>query len=161
MAQGHIETAMVGGALASLLGLWGLIPLFRMTPKILLRLGAGLASLGSLVVALSPYYATAAVGYAVSSLGFSLARPGFIVGAPLSVPMKEQSRAAGAIGAVNGMNVLLAPFAVSLYEVYAPGPFLLQSAVLAGLLAYAFLSPTLRNVGGPAKKEQINEESSL
>lgn len=158
IAQGHIEIAMVAGAVASLLGLWGLIPMFRMAPKILLRCGAGLASLGSVLIALSPDYATAIVGYALSSLGFALARPGFIVGASLSVSMKEQARAAGTIGAVSGANVLFAPFAVSLYEVFAPGPFLLVSAVLAGLLAYACLSPTLRNVGGRVRIEDINKE---
>ncbi|MET4449888.1 MFS family permease [Bradyrhizobium sp. GM2.2] len=48
IAQSHIEIAMVGGAIASSFALWGLIPVFRMTPKALLRWGAGLASLGSL-----------------------------------------------------------------------------------------------------------------
>ncbi|OSI68666.1 hypothetical protein BSZ22_21180 [Bradyrhizobium canariense] len=71
--------------------------MFRMTPKVLLR-GAGLASVGSVLIALSPDYATAIVGYALSSLGFALARPGFIVGASLSVSTEEQARAAGAIG---------------------------------------------------------------
>ncbi|SCB55437.1 Major Facilitator Superfamily protein [Bradyrhizobium shewense] len=153
MAQGHIEIAMVCGALASLLALWALIPIFRMTPKTLLRWGAGLASLGSVSVALSPDYAIAILGYALASLGFSLARPGFIVGASLSVPMKEQARVAGAIGAISGVNVLFAPFAVSLYEVFPPGPFLLESVVLAGLLAYACLSPALRNVGSRVSAE--------
>ncbi|MET4324177.1 MFS transporter [Bradyrhizobium sp. RT5a] len=161
IAQGHIEIAMVCGALASLLALWGLIPIFRMTPKALLRWGAGLASVGSVLVALSPDYAIAIVGYALASLGFSLARPGFIVGASLSVSMKEQARVAGAIGAISGVNVLFAPFAVSLYELFPPGPFLLESVVLAGLLAYACVSPTLRNVGGRVSAEGINDEPAL
>ncbi|MCK1641349.1 hypothetical protein IVA95_28185 [Bradyrhizobium sp. 157] len=59
------------------------------------------------------------------------------------------------------MNVLFAPFAVSLYEVFAPGPFLLQSAVVAGLLASAHFSPTLRNVGNRVRTEEINKEFSL
>lgn len=162
VAQTHIEIAMIIGALASLLALWGLIPMFRMTPKVLLRWGAGLASLGSVLVGLSQDYATAIVGYALASLGFALARPGFIVGASLSVPMKDQGRVAGAIGAVNGVNVLFAPFAVSLYEVFAPGPFLLESVVLAGLLAYACLSPTLCSVGRRASDhDQINAKAAL
>lgn len=161
IAQGHIEIAMVSGAVASLLGLWGLIPMFRMTPKVLLRWGAGLASFGNVVVALSPDYNIAIVGFALASLGFALARPGFIVGASLSVPMKEQARVAGTIGAISGANVLLAPFAVSFYEIFAQGPFLLESIVLAGLLAYACLSPTLRNVGSHVRTEEINKASSL
>ncbi|MGY4408140.1 MFS transporter [Bradyrhizobium sp. USDA 3315] len=159
IAQGHIEIAMVGGALASLLALWGLIPMFRMPPKALLRWGAGLASLGSFLVAFSQDCVTAILGYALASLGFSLARAGFIVGATLSVPMREQARVAGAVGAINGVNVLFAPFAVSLYEVFAPAPFLLESVVLAGLLAYAYVSPTLRYVGSRVRTEE--KKSSL
>ncbi|WP_354265142.1 hypothetical protein [Bradyrhizobium sp. GM2.2] len=68
---------------------------------------------------------------------------------------------AGAVGAVNGVNVLFAPFAVALYEVSASAPFLLESAVLAGLLAYACLSPTLSNVGSRVTTEEINQESSI
>ncbi|MDA9436965.1 MFS transporter [Bradyrhizobium sp. CCBAU 51627] len=161
IAQGHIEIAMVCGALASLLALWALIPIFRMTPKALLRWGAGLASLGSVSVALSSDHAIAILGYALASLGFSLGRPGFIVGASLSVPMKEQARVAGAIGAISGVNVLFAPFAVSLYEVFPPGPFLLESVVLAGLLAYACLSPMLRNVGSRVRVEEVNDKPAL
>jgi len=161
IAQGHIEIAMVCGALASLLALWALIPIFRMTPKALLRWGAGLASLGSVSVALSSDHAIAILGYAVASLGFALARPGFIVGASLSVPMKEQARVAGAIGAISGVNVLFAPLAVSLYEIFPPGPFLLESVVLAGLLAYACLSPMLRNVGSRVRAEEVNDKPAL
>ncbi|UPK34461.1 hypothetical protein IVB18_41240 [Bradyrhizobium sp. 186] len=161
MAQTHIGIAMVAGALASLLALWGLIPVFRMTPKALLRWGAGLASLGSLVIALSPDYAIAIVGYALANLGFALARPGFIVSASLSTSMKEQARVAGAIGAMSGVNVLFAPFAVSLYEVFAPAPFFLEFVVLAGLLAYACFSPTLSNVGSRVGTEEVNKESSI
>jgi len=161
IAQGHIAIAMVCGALASLVALWAVIPIFRMTPKALLRWGAGLASLGSVSVALSSDHTIAILGYALASLGFSLARPGFIVGASLSVPMKEQARVAGAIGAISGVNVLFAPFAVSLYEVFPPGPFLLESVVLAGLLAYACLSPMLRNVGSRVRAEEVNDKPAL
>lgn len=147
VAQSYIEIAMVGGAAASLLALWGLIPTFRMTPRTLLQWGAGLAALGNLLVALSPDYAAAIIGYALSSLGFSLARPGFTVGASLSVPMKLQARAAGAIASINGVNTLFAPLAVGLYEIFPSGPFLLASVVLTGLLIYACFSPTLRDVG--------------
>lgn len=147
IAQSHIEIAMVGGALASLLSLWGIIPAFRMTPKALLRWGAGLASIGSLVIAVSPDYFVAIIGYSLANVGFSLARPGFMVGASLSTSAKEQARVAGAIGAMSGVNVLFAPFAVRLYEVSAQAPFLIEFFVLACLLAYACLSPTLRHAG--------------
>ena len=154
IAQQYIEVAMVAGAMAGLLAQWGLIRMFRMTPKSLLRWGAGLAALGNVLVAASPDYALAVVGYAVSSLGFSFARPGFTAGASLSVPMKDQAKAAGAIAAVNGVNVVLAPLAVSLYRFNGPAPFLLNGAILAGLLAFAYYNPLLKTVGAHPSSEE-------
>lgn len=161
LAQGYIQVAMVAGAASSLLALWGFIPLLRITPKALLRWGAGLAAIGSALIAFSPGYATAIVGYAVSSLGFALARPGFTAGASLSVSRDEQAEAAGMIGAINGITGLLTPFAVSLYEIFAPGPFLLEAFVLAGLVGYAYANPTLRKVGCPGGGRDNQIEAAL
>ena len=108
-AQGFIAIAMMFGAMAGLLAQWGLIPRFEMTPRQLLRWGVAVAAIGNLIVAAAPDYWGVVAGYAISSLGFGLARPGFTVGASLAVRMEEQARAAGAIAAVNGINVVLAP----------------------------------------------------
>jgi predicted MFS family arabinose efflux permease len=162
VSQGYIEVAMVAGAMAGLLALWGLIRMFAMTPKDLLRWGAGLAGLGNLIVAFAPDYAAATVGYALSSLGFSFARPGFTAGASLSVAMEEQAGAAGAIAAVNGVNALLAPLAVAFYRLSAPGPFLLNALILAGLAVYAFRDPILSAVGAaPVRGEQVAITATL
>jgi MFS family permease len=161
VAQGYIEVAMVAGAISGLLALWGFIRMFSMTPKSLLRWGAGLAALGNLIVAFSPDYATATIGYGLASLGFSFARPGFTAGASLSVGMEDQAGAAGAIAAVNGVNIILAPFAVSFYKISAEGPFVLCAAVLAGLFAYAYLNPVLRNVGANVGRSELAIETTL
>jgi len=72
------------------------------------------------------------------------------------VGMEDQAGAAGAIAAVNGVNIVLAPLAVSFYKVSAPGPFLLAAAILAGLFAYAVFNPALRSVGeGLSSREDI------
>jgi len=162
IAQGYIEVAMVAGAISGLLALWGFIRMFSMTPKSLLRWGAGLAALGNLIVAFAPDYATATIGYGLASLGFSFARPGFTAGASLSVSMEDQAGAAGAIAAVNGVNIIIAPFAVSYYKVSPEGPFVIAAVVLAGLLAYAYWSPALRNVGvSAADDEDLAIEATL
>ena len=149
-----IKMAMMTGAIASLLGQWGLIRMFRMSPRHLLRWGAGLAAVGSLIVALSPDYWSVVIGYALASLGFSFARPGFTAGASLTVGLNDQARAAGAIAAVNGVNVVLAPLFVLLYEkIGHPVPFLVTLVVLLGLLAYAFLNTILRGAGEDAATE--------
>lgn len=143
-AQGFIAIAMMFGAMAGLLAQWGLIPRFEMTPRQLLRWGVAVAAVGNLIVATAPDYWGVVAGYAISSLGFGLARPGFTVGASLAVRMEEQARAAGAIAAVNGINVVLAPAFVLLYEHIRPAPFLLNAVLMAAMLVYAYRNPQLK-----------------
>ncbi|HYD45769.1 MAG TPA: MFS transporter [Phenylobacterium sp.] len=154
-AQGFIAVAMMFGAVAGLLAQWGVIRMFQMGPRALLRWGVAVAALGNFLTAVSPNYWTVVVGYAVASLGFGLARPGFTAGSSLAVHMHEQARAAGAIAAVNGVNVVLAPLFVMLYERVAPAPFYLNMAVLLGLLLYAYRNPRLRDADpAPAPREE-------
>lgn len=152
-ALDYIKMAMMTGAIASLLAQWGLIRMFRMSPRHLLRWGVALAAAGSLLVAAAPDYWTVVIAYALCSLGFSFARPGFTAGASLAVAADEQARAAGAIAAVNGVNVVLAPLFVKFYEVSHAAPFLLNAIVLGALLAFAYLNPTLRRAGVTATSE--------
>ena len=157
-AQAFIAIAMMFGAVAGLLAQWGLIRMFEMTPRQLLRWGVGVAALGNLIVALSGGYYGVVVGYAISSLGFGFARPGFTAGSSIAVGIKEQARAAGAIAAVNGVNVILAPGFVLLYEHFGPAPFLINVTLLAGLLVYAFRSTALRNADPkPATRDEVTQ----
>lgn len=144
-AQGFIAIAMMFGAMAGLLAQWGIIRMFEMTPRQLLRWGVAVAAIGNVIVALQPTYGAVVAGYAISSLGFGLARPGFTAGSSLAVGMHEQARVAGAIAAVNGVNVVLAPFFVWLYERVAPAPFVLCGVLMLLMLIYAFRNEQLRN----------------
>jgi len=153
-AQYFIAIAMMFGAVAGLLAQWGIIRMFEMTPRQLLRWGVAVAALGNLIVALAPDYYVVVAGYAISSLGFGFARPGFTAGSSIAVGMDEQARVAGAIAAVNGINVVLAPLFVWLYEHFGPAPFLLNASLMAGLLVYAFRNTQLRNADPePATRE--------
>ena len=157
-AQGFIAIAMMFGAVAGLLAQWGLIRMFEMTPRQLLRWGVGLAALGNVVVAASPGYHGVVAGYAISSLGFGFARPGFTAGSSIAVSLGEQARVAGAIAAVNGINVIFAPGFVFLYERYGPAPFVLNAVLMAGLLVYAFRSTALKNADPtPASREEVTQ----
>jgi hypothetical protein len=160
-AQGYIMIAMAGGAIAGLLAQWGLIRTFHMTPRDLLRWGVLLAAGGNLVVAFAPDYTTVVVGFALSSLGYGFARPGFTAGASLAVDLKDQARAAGAIAAINGANVLLAPLFVWFYEQWSPGPFLLNTAILLALLGYGFASRQLKSVNDRAGLDEAATASVL
>jgi MFS family permease len=160
-AQGYIMVAMAAGAVAGLLAQWGLIRMFNMGPRHLLRWGVGLAALGNLVVAFAPQYGAVVVGYAIASLGFGFARPGFTAGASLAVTMNEQARAAGAIGAVFGANVILAPLFVLLYEQWGPAPFLLNTAINLALLAYCFRSRSLLAAGVERTSDEVVAAAQL
>ncbi len=144
-AQPLIALAMAFGAVAGLFAQWGIIRMFEMTPRQLLRWGVLCAAAGNLMVALAQGYSMVVAGYAVASLGFGFARPGFTAGSSLAVSWREQARVAGAIAAVNGINAVFAPAFMVLYRAWHPAPFLLNMALMLAMLAYAFLSGPLRN----------------
>jgi MFS family permease len=144
-AQYSIAIAMMFGAVAGLLAQWGLIRMFEMTPRHLLRWGVACAAGGNLLVALQPDYYTVVAGYALASMGFGFARPGFTAGSSLAVGWKDQARVAGAIASVNGINAVFAPAFMALYRANHAAPFFLNMALMLGLLVYAFVSKPLRN----------------
>jgi MFS family permease len=145
LAKDSIAMAMAFGAIAGLLAQWGLIRMFQMTPRHLLRWGVICGAGGNLLVAIAPDYHTVVAGYALASLGFGFARPGFTAGASLAVGWKDQARVAGAIAAVNGINAVFAPAFMALYRANHAAPFFLNMALMLGLLVYAFVSKPLRN----------------
>lgn len=154
--------AMMAGAVASLLAQWGLIRMLRLIPRQLLWLGAGCAGLGNLIVAFSPDYHTLVVGFALCSLGYGFARPGFTAGASLSVGHEEQGAVAGAISAINGASVIIAPvLGVALYKWAHPSPYLMNLAILAGLVAYALIDPIMRRVGEAAAPREARDEAQV
>jgi MFS family permease len=157
-AAAFAGVAMMAGAVASLLAQWGLIRMLRLTPRQLLWLGAGCAALGNLIVAFSPDYHTLVVAFALCSLGYGFARPGFTAGASLSVGHEEQGAVAGAISAINGASVIIAPvLGVALYKWAHPSPYLLNVTILIGLVAYALLDPVMRKVGDATPREARDE----
>ena len=159
-AAAFAGVAMMAGAVASLLAQWGLIRMLRLKPRQLLWLGAGCALLGNLIVAFSPDYHTLVVGFALCSLGYGFARPGFTAGASLSVGHEEQGAVAGAISAINGASVIIAPvLGVALYKWAHPSPYLMNVVVLGGLVAYALLDPVMRKVGDGVEPRGARDEA--
>ncbi len=156
-AQSYITLAMAAGAVAGLLAQWGLIRMFSMRPRDLMRWGVAAAAVGNVIVALAPDYAAVAIGFAIANLGYGFARPGFTAGASLSVGAKDQAGAAGAIAAINGLNVVFGPLFVLLYRHVGWGPFALNTVILGGLLVYALSQEMLRR----ANEGDAQEEAAL
>ena len=161
-AHGFIAACMGAGAMAGLLAQWGLIRMFRMQPRHLIRWGAALAALANLAIAFAPSYGMVVAGYALASLGYGFCRPGFTAGASLSVGGAEQARAAGAIGAINGASVIVAPLlGMALYKVFHPAPYLMNVLILGGLLTYAWFNSTLRTVGAEPMLDEASTQAQL
>lgn len=148
-AQPFIGLAMFGGAVATLLAQWGLIPMLKLQPRALMRWGASLALLGNLMSIVSPGYYGVVVGYAIVSMGVGFARPGFTAGSSLAVRSDEQGAVAGLMMSLAGLSFLGPPvIGVALYELSEPAPFIANALLLAGATALCFWSPRLR--AGPA-----------
>ena len=143
-AQPYVAGAMFSGAITALLAQWFVVRAAKMSAADLMRWGAVLGALGCVLIAASPSYISAVIGYAVASLGFGFARPGFTAGASLAMPLGDQGRVAGAVAAVNGINVAFAPLFVLLYEADRRAPFILMTVVLVGLFVLALKNPALR-----------------
>ena len=147
-AQRLIGVAMMAGALAGLLAQWGLIRMFRMGPRHLLRWGAALAALGNVALALAPNYSSLVFAYALINIGYGFCRPGFTAGASLAARDDQQGEVAGAVTAVNGACVIVTPvLGVALYKVLHPAPFIANAAALVLLVGYVFASLALRHSG--------------
>jgi MFS family permease len=145
-AQGSIALAMMFGAASGLAGQWGLIRLFRMKPKDLMRWGAAIALLGHLMILGSTHFGFIVAGYAASCVGFSFGRPGYTAGMSLAVSQREQGRVAGINAALAGINVL-APLFVVLYQFNRNIPFAINACLIAAALVYCFAKVRLRTSG--------------
>ncbi len=161
-SQKLIGVALMAGALASLLAQWGLIRIFRMGPRHLLRWGAALAALGNVALALAPSYEAVVFAFALTSLGYGFARPGFTAGASLAAGSREQGAVAGAITAVNGASVIVTPvLGVALYERAGFAPFALNALLLAALVVYALANVALRRSGEAPTTEAETTQAAL
>lgn len=144
-AQRYIGIGMAAGAVAGLVGQWVLIPLFRMSPRQLLRAGALLALAGNLLTVFAGGIGFLTLGYVVLTLGFSFCRPGFTAGSSLAASAEQQGLVAGMVSSLSGAAIIVTPVVgVLLYEFAPAAPFVLNSAVMAGLALYAWKNASLR-----------------
>ena len=144
-AQQEIAITFMAGAGATLLVQWGLIPMFRMTPPTLMRVGTIIAAFGAAGIALAPDFHALVVAFALSSLGYGFARPGFTAGASLAVGHAEQGGVAGAVTSINGSCFVLAPaVGIGLYQLSPTLPYILGSVALVVLFIYSSRSRALR-----------------
>jgi len=134
-AQPFVAWALLAGAAAALVAQGILISFKSITSHKLLIVAAVLCAIGSLMMIWPATFAMAVAGYSVASFGFGLARPGYTTSASMAARQTDQARVGGAIAAVNGVNVLLAPAFVWLYGKIHYVPFLIVALIMGALAA--------------------------
>ena len=113
-----VSLVLVFGALATLLAQWGLIPRFKMGPRIATLSGMAVAAFGTLLLGFAHDVFMLSLGYAIASLGFGLFRPGTTAGTSLAVTRSEQGQASGVVASVAGASFIYAPaLGVGLYNI--------------------------------------------
>jgi MFS family permease len=141
--QQAIGLVLMTGAGASLLVQWGIIPLFSMTPRVMILIGLVIAAAGLALTAIAVSLYSIAIAFACSCIGFGFVRPGFTAGASLAVDRSLQGAVAGRVTSVNGASFVVGPsLGVGLYELWHPLPYLV--AAVAMILLIPFASKALR-----------------
>lgn len=115
---GLISLVLVFGAIATLLAQWGIIPRFKIGPRVATISGLIVAALGTGILGVADTVSSLCLGYAIASLGFGLFRPGTTAGTSLAVTRAEQGQASGIVASVAGASFIYAPaLGVWLYSV--------------------------------------------
>ncbi|MFM9851716.1 MAG: MFS transporter [Sphingomonadaceae bacterium] len=136
--QQAIGLVLMTGAGASLLVQWGIIPLFSMTPRVMILIGLAIAASGLALTAVAISLYSIAMAFALSCIGFGFVRPGFTSGASLAVDRSLQGAVAGRVTSVNGASFILGPsLGVGLYELWHPLPYLVASLAMLMLIPFA------------------------
>jgi len=140
-------SVLMGGALAMLIAQLVLIPRLHATPRTLMLLGAGVAFVANVLLALATSYGEIFFAFVLSGIGIGLSRPGMAGGASVAVTPSEQGAVAGLVNSTAGVGFLAAPITgLLVYQAFGPAvPYWINVGVLAAALAYAFVSPRIKS----------------
>lgn len=131
----------------------GVLQVFKVRPKVLLRLLGPFFVIALVLIGLAPNLTVMALGFAVLGLSFACASPGINGCASLSVEPWEQGAAAGFLGAGNTLGVILGPIIGT--QIYThlghKGPMIVGTIALTVLSIYAFTIRVPDHRGGPGK----------
>lgn len=131
------------------------LQIFRVHPRVLLRLFSPTFVLALLLMAFAPNTWVLMAGFAMLGLAFACANPGINGGASLCVEPREQGATAGFLSASNTVGAILGPVVgTSIYQIAPNAPMLIGAAALAALSLYVFtVKIPDREWGATAKPE--------
>lgn len=139
-----IGLVMGCGAVAGLIGQWGLVRWLSLMPSQMVRWGAILALAGNALMMIDGGITLLAMGFSVASLGYGLGRPGFSAGASIAGRTEQQAGIAAAVSSIAGGSIVVPPIiALALYRQWPLGPFAIAIVALLAVCAYALRHPAL------------------
>lgn len=113
------------------------LQIFRVHPRVLLRLFGPAFVVALLLMAFAPNTWVLMAGFAVLGLAFACANPGINGGASLCLEPREQGAAAGFLSASNTVGAILGPVVgTSIYQIAPNAPMLVGAVALAVLSVY-------------------------
>ncbi|MEZ5566702.1 MAG: MFS transporter [Gammaproteobacteria bacterium] len=118
----------------------GVLQVFKVRPKILLRLLGPFFVLALVIIGMAPNLPVMAIGFAVLGISFACASPGINGSASLCLEAWEQGAAAGYLGAGTTLGAILGPLVgTQIYtHVGHHGPMIVGAVALTILSIYAF-----------------------
>ncbi len=136
-------TLAVSGLFAQLV----LVPRFHPSARTMIRAGLPLILAAFALFATGHAFVTYLLALTTLGIGIGLVRPGNAAAASLAVEASEQGAAAGLVGGVSVIGNVFGPMiGTKLYQVLPTGPYLLNAAVMACVLAFTFTNTRLRNL---------------
>ena len=115
-----------------------ILQVWRVSPRILLRLCGPAFCIGLLLMAFATNVPMLAAGFAWLGLSFAFATPGINGSASLAVKPGEQGAAAGYLSAANSVGAIASPLiGTSIYQIAPSAPFLAGAALFFAISVYA------------------------
>lgn len=142
--------ALLAAGLGMILAQAVIVPRSGWSPRTLLRIGAGIALVGFLLLIpdAGPVWLLTAI--LLIGLGLGIAVPGYTAGPTLLVRREEQGALAGLASATNGLTFVIAPTAgTALYGVGTSLPIVVGAITMAAVTGFVFVHPRFRRLPPP------------
>jgi MFS family permease len=154
----YISVGQIASSAAALFAQFVVVRYVKISSRAMTSIGLAAALVCCLTFLWSANFTVLVAALALQGLGFGLARPGFTTGASLSVAPHEQGAVAGVIGGVSAIGFIGGPLIGWMYEWSPYVPYIFGALLLAALVVYQWLSPTLRSAGIIPPDIEIVEE---
>lgn len=144
---GYVAFSLMVEASAALAVQLGFIRIFKPNAAFLMRAGTAVILMANFILLFGTALPHFIAAMFVFGLGFGMMGPGSFAAISLVVRHDELGATTGFLGSATAMAFAAGPvMALPLYQYIHAGPFLLNIAILSGILLLVFMHPTVRRL---------------